>query len=281
MERRRVLLPANKLRGVLQNLLWKNAGAGRPVDLGARAMVFSPHFDDETLGCGGTIVKKKRAGADVRIVFMTDGSASHRHLMPGAELATIRSAEALAACRVLGVQQEHVTLLNFEDGGLRKAYEPAKARVIELLRDVEPNEIFVPYRKEQPSDHLATTDIVLSAVREWRRGKPGKVTIFEYPVWFWYHWPWVSADTGTGRAYTGWASGALTGSLALIRELRSRIFVGDVLGIKHAALNEHRSQMVRLLPNPQWFTLGDVGNGDFLACFFRDHELFRCYSIGA
>ena len=273
-------MPADKLRGVLQNLLWKT-GVGRPMELGARTTVFSPHFDDETLGCGGTIIKKKRAGADVRVVFMTDGSASHRHLMSGAELARIRSAEALAACGVLGVPQEHVTLLNFEDGSLRKAFEPARARVIELLREAEPIEIFVPYRKEQPSDHLATTDIVLSAVREWRRGKSGKVTIFEYPVWFWYHWPWVSLDTGKGSAYAGWAGGTLSGSRALIRELRSRSFVGDVLDIKHAALSEHRSQMVRLLPDPQWFTLSDVGDGDFLACFFRDHELFRRYSISA
>jgi LmbE family N-acetylglucosaminyl deacetylase len=275
-----VPLPTDKLRRLLQTVLW-NAGTGRMVDLGARAMVFAPHFDDETLGCGGTIVKKKQAGAEVRVVFMTNGSASHRHLMSGADLSKLRSAEGRSACRVLGIEQQHVTLLNFEDGGLRGSFEPARARVLDLLREVEPDEVFVPYRKEQPSDHIVTNEIVVAAVHEWRRKRPGAVTIFEYPVWFWYHWPWVAPDAGTAGGYTGWAGGAFSGSLGLIRDLRSRIFIGDVLGIKRAALNEHRSQMVRLLPDPQWLTLGDVGNGDFLACFFRDHELFRRYSIRA
>ena len=35
-------------------------------------IVFAPHQDDETLGSGGTIIQKKRKGADVKIVFMTD-----------------------------------------------------------------------------------------------------------------------------------------------------------------------------------------------------------------
>jgi len=46
-------------------------------DLGCTATVFSPHPDDETLGCGGTIIKKKRAGAEVKIFYMTDGRKSH------------------------------------------------------------------------------------------------------------------------------------------------------------------------------------------------------------
>ena len=71
--------------------------------LGRSAVVFSPHFDDETLGCGGTILKKKRAGADVKIVFMTDGSKSHRHLISENELKAIRASEGLAASSSLGL----------------------------------------------------------------------------------------------------------------------------------------------------------------------------------
>ena len=36
-------------------------------------IIFSPHPDDETLGCGGTIAKKVKEGYQVKIVFMTDG----------------------------------------------------------------------------------------------------------------------------------------------------------------------------------------------------------------
>ena len=50
---------------------WIRRGA-RPwsaEELRRSAVVFSPHFDDETLGCGGTILQKRRAGAAVSLVF--------------------------------------------------------------------------------------------------------------------------------------------------------------------------------------------------------------------
>src|SRR5262245_5575363 len=72
-------------------------------DLSQRAIVFAPHEDDEVLGCGGTILRKRRLGADVAVVFMTDGSGSHPGLMPADEMKELRAAEARAACSLLGV----------------------------------------------------------------------------------------------------------------------------------------------------------------------------------
>ena len=63
------------------------------------AIVFAPHPDDETLGCGGTIIKKRQAGAKISIVFMTDGRTSHGHLMDINELTTRRVEEAVGVLR--------------------------------------------------------------------------------------------------------------------------------------------------------------------------------------
>ncbi len=41
------------------------------------AMVFSPHQDDETLGCGGMIARKREQGIPVVVTFLTDGRGSH------------------------------------------------------------------------------------------------------------------------------------------------------------------------------------------------------------
>ena len=38
-----------------------------------RIVVLAPHMDDETLGCGGTIARHVRAGAQVTVIFLTDG----------------------------------------------------------------------------------------------------------------------------------------------------------------------------------------------------------------
>ena len=38
-----------------------------------RVLVFAPHPDDEALGCGGLIQQAVELGAEVRVIFQTDG----------------------------------------------------------------------------------------------------------------------------------------------------------------------------------------------------------------
>jgi LmbE family N-acetylglucosaminyl deacetylase len=150
------------------------------------AVVFSPHFDDETLGCGGTIIKKKMAGADVKIVFMTDGSKSHRHLIAEDELKTIRTNEALAVSRLLGLQNGEVIFLGFEETKLNEYADSAAKKVTEVLFRTQPSEVFIPYHKEPllwSEDHLSTNRIVVSALQMFGR----KMVVYEYPIWFWHH----------------------------------------------------------------------------------------------
>ena len=247
-----------------------------PIDgaaLSRAAIVFAPHPDDETLGCGGTILKKRAAGATVTTVFMTDGRRSHRHLMTEDELAAIRSAEARAASRALGVQDS--VLLGFPDTGLTAAQAEAVPRVAAILAEREPDEVYVPYYREPPADHVATRDIVLAALREVAR----PVTVYEYPVWFWDSWPWTPMPRGRDRIRRYWRQSG-TATLGLLRgELRWAVPVGDVLEGKRAALELHASQMRPLRPDVKWPVLADVANGEWLARFFQPEERFYRYEF--
>src|SRR5687768_6580034 len=69
MRRRALLRRASG--GLLRSVMERLATPLGEEELGRSAMVFAPHPDDETLGCGGTILQKRRAGASMRIVFMT------------------------------------------------------------------------------------------------------------------------------------------------------------------------------------------------------------------
>ena len=40
---------------------------------GREILVLAPHFDDEAIGPGGTLVKHARAGHRITVAFMTDG----------------------------------------------------------------------------------------------------------------------------------------------------------------------------------------------------------------
>ncbi len=81
------------LGGAFTALLRQRAKRLQQPELEQSALVFSPHFDDETLGCGGTILRKRSLGAAVGIVFLTDGRASHRDWISETELARTRTEE--------------------------------------------------------------------------------------------------------------------------------------------------------------------------------------------
>lgn len=251
-------------------LLRRSARPWTVAELSAPALIVAPHPDDETLGCGGVIAKKRQAGADVTIVFMTNGAKSHLKWMGEEELGEMRREEAAAAARVLGVKDNHVVCLDYEDGGLRKYRNEASERLVELLRYTQAGQVFTPYRGDVTDDHVVTHSIVEQAVRDCSRA----VTVYEYPVWFWSRWPWsVSRGSGLrgllrdGKDFVLWI-------WALLFRFRDGLDISDALDTKRRALAEHRSQTTRLTDDKEWKTLEDVAEGEFLRCFFQDVEPF-------
>ncbi|UBF27319.1 PIG-L family deacetylase [Kovacikia minuta CCNUW1] len=245
-----------------------------PIDLQKSAIIFSPHEDDETLGCGGTLLLKKKLGAAVKVVFMTDGCRSHSHLISKNELRLIRAQEAVSACEVLGIDKKDVIFLNFEDGCLSQHQEIAIDKVAQILLAYQPEQVFIPYHKEGHLDHTITNSIVLTAVR--MHGLD--VTVYEYPVWFWFHWPWVSLWGKKWEIKSAIKNTISAGfGLRLLKDFRTSVSIGNVLHLKRAALEKHQTQMTQFLPDPTWSTLRDVSQGRFLDCLLQEREFFYRY----
>jgi LmbE family N-acetylglucosaminyl deacetylase len=266
-------------RRLARSLLRHTARQISDSELGRRALVFSPHPDDESLGCGGTILKKKKAGATVKLVHVSDGGGSTT-LIPRDQLTAMRKQESRNAGRVLGV--DDIYFLDFPDGHLGENIPAAIERVSEILRQESPEEIFVPYIREpmkQAADHVAVTNIVLTALRL----QPKPVTVWEYPVWFWLHWPWVGFSQNTPplkpKHILKNSLLAQFGARALL-DLKHRVNIADVLQQKRAAIAEHKSQTEKLFDDPSWVTLDQLSNGELMDCFCQDNEFFRCYLYG-
>jgi len=238
------------------------------------AMVFAPHPDDEVLGCGGTIILKRNKETLVSIVFMTDGRTSHQRFVNSDELCRIRREEALDAGSALGVEEQNLHFLDFPDGELDHHHVHAVTRVMSLLSSEPVGEVFVPYQWDGTPDHEATYRIVQEAVR--RLNLKGR--FFEYPVWMWNQWPWVSLELRPNRNLLRDLKALFHAGFGLRarNKLRSGVFVGEVLSQKREALSRHRSQTTELQPGVGWPTLSDVSNGEFLNCFFQEYELFCC-----
>lgn len=215
-------------------------------------VIFSPHKDDEVLGCGGMIIKKRWMGAKVYIVFMTDGRASHKsRFINPTELAELRTIEARQCAKVLGVPEENLIFLEFEDGCLARDEPQAQKLVGKILRQASPSEVFVPFRREAPADHRATYRIVRNALREKNGSALPAVDFHEYFVWTLRVWFWE------------------------IRELYEsanwfRVDVRKIQQLKKSALACYRSQTTVLYPDPNWATLPK----DLLAWSLQPYEYF-------
>ncbi|NOX57983.1 MAG: PIG-L family deacetylase [Planctomycetes bacterium] len=244
-----------------------------PSNLSRSAIVFAPHQDDEVLGCGGTIVKKIENGANISIVFMTDGRSSHADRMEAPDLVAMRRKEAIDAAQILGVAEDRVLFLDFPDGELSAHQADAVVRVAEILGQENAEEVFIPCEHDGPADHLATHQIVCHALAL----QNDEAIVYEYAVWFWHHWPWVNPrmDGVCSRATA--MGGALGQPLRLLRDFNCCVDISAQRNTKAAALEAHESQMKRILDDGHWPILSDVAGGAWLESCTQESEIFRVH----
>jgi LmbE family N-acetylglucosaminyl deacetylase len=150
-------------------------------------LVFAPHPDDETLGCGGAVACLELAGAIVHIAFVTDGGASHPEhpLLSVPDLIALRRNEAQAATASLGVEWGRVFFIDAHDGTLAamgpKESEKIVLKIAALLAKISPDAIFLTCRRDGSTDHDSTFILVSRALQK----APNEPRIFEYPIWSW------------------------------------------------------------------------------------------------
>lgn len=145
-------------------------------------IVFAPHPDDETIGCGGVIARKRRAGTPVQIVVAADGGDP------------VRQSECLEACNRLGVGRESVRFLAFPDGQLEQHGAELEAAITDALRS-RPSQVFVPSAIDAHADHRALAAAVANLPSDTLRN----IEVLAYPIWFWNRWAWVERTTPRWR----------------------------------------------------------------------------------
>jgi bacillithiol biosynthesis deacetylase BshB1 len=111
------------------------------------------HPDDVEIGMGGTVAGLVRSGARVAIVDLTNGEPT-----PHGSVET-RACESAAAARVLGVERRTLTQSN------RYLVDTVEARIelAEVIRELRPRILFVPYPVDAHPDHVAAAAISVAA----------------------------------------------------------------------------------------------------------------------
>jgi LmbE family N-acetylglucosaminyl deacetylase len=129
-------------------------------------LAIGAHPDDVEFGCGGTLVKYARKGAQIDLLVMTDGSRGGR--------APVRRREQQEAASVLGVSKVHW-------GGYRDTLLPSVRHLIDkmekVIRRTPRDFIFVNYPEDTHQDHRYVARAAISATR-WARN----VLFYEGPT---------------------------------------------------------------------------------------------------
>jgi LmbE family N-acetylglucosaminyl deacetylase len=149
-----------------------------------RIVVFAPHPDDETLGCGGTLAKRLREGFEVWIVVLTRG----QNLMSVVfgiydspnpdQVCEIRREETRQATKILGVPGENLIFWDYDDGALDAQEEDALEQMLNILREKKPGEVYCTNQYEGHPDHKAASSVVRKACA--LHGSPAK--LYEYII---------------------------------------------------------------------------------------------------
>jgi N-acetylglucosamine malate deacetylase 1 len=180
-----------KMQYIHSSLLfrWILQSGSKPLAFSQKsAMVFSPHQDDETFGCGGMIAQKRELGISVVVVFLTDGRGSGDFDSQN-KIVQIRKQEAVKALEILGVESSKIYFLEKPDGHLPNLnYEERQQtieQVAELIKIYQPEEVYAPHRKDCHKDHEATFELVKVAIAQ-----TGLVTeLLQYPIWLFWRAP--------------------------------------------------------------------------------------------
>jgi N-acetylglucosamine malate deacetylase 1 len=141
-------------------------------------LVISPHPDDESIGCGGTLRRHVLDGDKVHVVFLTSGEKGGHGRAPQ-ETITIREQEARAAAKILEIDQ--IEFWHEPDGNVKATPELVN-RLVEKLKTFRASVLYAPHASEMHADHVAAAQLVRQAVSQLPTSIP-RPDVLMYEIW--------------------------------------------------------------------------------------------------
>lgn len=130
---------------------------------GSRILILAPHIDDETIGCGGAILKYQDQGIDPYVVFLTK-SQKKGSKASEEDIASERREEAYTLFNKLGISRDKLFFLSGRDGDLRSS--DIEGELTKVIEETKPDTIFLPIFLDTHKDHYAANIKLLQVYRE-------------------------------------------------------------------------------------------------------------------
>jgi len=138
-------------------------------------LVVSPHPDDETLGCGGSLLRHVAEGDIVHWLIMTRMTEESGYTK---KAITIREKEINLVSESYGFAS--VTQSPFSTTELDTISKKFLIDVVSnAFHEIMPDIVYVPYRNDVHSDHKVVFDVVAACVKSFRYPYVKKVLAYE------------------------------------------------------------------------------------------------------
>jgi LmbE family N-acetylglucosaminyl deacetylase len=129
-----------------------------------KILFISPHPDDETMGCGGTILKLKKSGSKIYWLIVTDINHSNKFSQKNIK---DRKKEILKVSKQYNF--DNVFNLNFEPAKLSdKNYYEIISKISKTVSNLNPDSIFIPNLTDIHTDHYFVSKACLSLIKWFR-----------------------------------------------------------------------------------------------------------------
>lgn len=142
-----------------------------------RTLVIAPHADDESLGCGGTLLRRRSEGSAVGWLLVTEPRDPVRwpsEYLHQREQAIERTREAL------GVDSQELFQLGVPAAGVTiYPRDVLLASIREVVDRFEPTDVLIPHAGDAHSDHRAVHEAAFSAVKWFRAPSVRRVMSYE------------------------------------------------------------------------------------------------------
>jgi len=140
-----------------------------------KVLVIAAHPDDETLGCGGTLIKHKKKGDDIAWlitthIFESQGFSKERILKREDEIDKVKTKIGFSE-----VYRLNYPTMTLSDENLVKMIP----KVGEIFHEFKPEVIYILNRSDAHSDHLITFKAVMACTKSFRYPFVKKVLMYE------------------------------------------------------------------------------------------------------
>ncbi len=140
-----------------------------------KSLIIAPHPDDEVLGVGGTLLRRRAEGGEIGLIIMTEMKTENGYSQ---EAVNKRRIEIEKIVNFMGFG--FLAELKFATSSLDQVPRASIVnKIADAIKQFGPQEIFVPHFSDVHSDHRVTFEAASSSLKWFRQPNVKRILSYE------------------------------------------------------------------------------------------------------